>query len=175
MCHVLIVFVYCANGSSLITFLSRLNSGGRISSSGSTDDESEYSTSRYVPPIKETLTKMSQNILSIEEYPSVMPLPESSVRSSGIAMSARRRSEASSLRGSTTASRFRRSSGASADAKMGDAFTGERQLVFIVGGLCFSELRVTREVMSKESKEIIIGSTHFTKPTDFMQDVSKLS
>jgi hypothetical protein len=43
-----------------------------------------------------------------------------------------------------------------------------------VGGLCFSELRVTREVMSKESKEIIIGSTHFTKPTDFMQDLSKL-
>lgn len=117
---------------------------------------------------------MCQNILSIEEYPSVMPLPESSVRSSGTAMSARRRSEASSLRGSTT-SKFRRSTAAaSVDAKGGDAYTGERQLVFVVGGLCFSELRVAREVMSKESKEIIIGSTHFTKPTDFMQDVSKL-
>jgi len=148
-------------------------SGLRISSSGSTDEEFEYTTSRYVPPIKETLTKMAQNILSIEEYPSVMPLPESSVRSSGTAQSARRRSEASSIRGSTT-SRFRRSSGASSDPTSGDAFSGERCLVFVVGGLCFSELRVTREVMSKESKEIIIGSTHFTKPTDFMQDVSKL-
>ena len=128
-----------------------------------------------MPPMKETMTKMCQNILSIEEFPSVMPLPESSVRSSGTAMSARRRSEASSLRGSTT-SKFRRSTAAASnDAKTGDAYTGERQIVFVVGGLCFSELRVAREVMSKESKEIIIGSTHFTKPTDFMQDVSKLS
>lgn len=119
--------------------------------------------------------KMCQNILSIEDYPSVMPLPESSVRSSGTAMSARRRSEATSLRGSTT-SKFRRTSAAksSGDANSSDAFNGERQLVFVVGGLCFSELRVAREVMSKESKEIIIGSTHFTKPTDFMKDVSKL-
>ena len=150
------------------------NSGGRISATGSTDEETEYTTSRYVPPLKTTLTKLAQNILCIEEYPSVMPLPESSVRSSGTAMSARRRAEASSLRGSTT-SKFRRSSAANSDPQAVDAFTGERQLVFVVGGLCFSELRVAREVMAKESKEIIIGSTHFTKPTDFMQDLSKLS
>lgn len=102
-----------------------------------------------------------------------MPLPENSVRSSGTAMSARRRSEASSLRGGT-ASKFRRSTAAANDAKAGDSFTGERQLIFMVGGLSFPELRVARDVMSKESKEIIIGSTHFTSPKNFMQDLSKL-
>lgn len=167
---------YVSPGESDISLLiiPLFNSGGRLASSGSNDEEN-YETSRYVPPLKETLTRMCQNVLSIEEYPSVMPLPESSVRSTGTAMSARRRSDASSLRGST-ASKFRRSTAAAAsDGKAGDAFTGERQLVFVVGGLCYSELRVARDVMSKESKEIIIGSTHFTKPTEFMRDVSKLS
>lgn len=153
-------------------------SGGRISATGVTSEETDQRAARYVPPLKTTLTKMAQNALSIEEYPSVMPLPEASVMGTGTATSARRRSEANSVRGSTT-SKFRRSSAAAAAAsgvpKSGDAFTGERLLVFVVGGLCFSELRVAREVMSIESKEIIIGSTHFCKPSDFMQDVSKLT
>lgn len=125
--------------------------------------------------MKEILTKLAQNILSIEEYPSVMPLPESAVRTSGTAQSARRRSEATSLRGSTT-SRWQRSSITQDKAlKGGDSFSGERMLVFITGGLCFSELRVARDVMGKEGKEVILGSTHFSKPTSFMQDVSKLT
>lgn len=142
-----------------------------MNSIGATDAESEYSSSRYLPPLKEILTQLAQNQLSIEEYPSVLPLPENMMKTSGTAQSARRRSEANSLRGSTT-SRWQRSS--KSDGKSGDSFSGERQLVFIVGGLCFSELRVAREVQSKEGKEIILGSTHFTTPSNFMQDVSKL-
>jgi syntaxin-binding protein 1 len=148
-----------------------LQNSAKMNSFGATDEDSEYSSSRYVPPLKNILLQLAQNQLSIEEYPSVMPLPENAVRTSGTAHSARRRSEANSLRGSTT-SRWQRSS--KPDSKSGDSFSGERQLVFVVGGLCFSELRLAREVQSKEGKEVILGSTHFTNPNNFMQDVSKL-
>ena len=118
--------------------------------------------------MKDILSQLVSNQLSIEEFPSVMPLPDQ-VGTSGTAMSARRRSEA--VRGSTTA-RWQRSS--AKENKKSGSFSGERMLVFVVGGVCFSELRVAREVMAKEGKEIVIGSTHFVKPVEFLQDVSKL-
>ena len=46
--------------------------------------------------------------------------------------------------------------------------------MFIVGGMCFSELRIVREVMVKESKEVIVGSTGFLKPKQFIDNVRRL-
>ena len=46
-----------------------------------------------------------------------------------------------------------------------------RMIVFVAGGACYSELRAAQEIMEKGGQEIILGSTHFINPTEFVDDL----
>ena len=148
---------------------------GRIQSSGSFDEESEYASSRYVPLLKTILSDMVSNQLSLEDYPSVVPMP-TLPKSSSSATSARRRgAEGSARKKKGTGSKWDRAGSSSKSSKSATNFTGPRNLVFMIGGLSFSELRVAREIMEKESREIIVGSTAFLSPQDFLEDLASLT
>jgi len=149
----------------------------KIQQAASFDDESEYASSRYVPALKSILNDLVSNGLSIEEYPSLIPLPASMTSSAG-ASSARRRSKA--LEGSArkkkgATEKWSRTGNAETTTGVATTFTGGRNLVFMVGGLSFLELKVARDVMEKESREIIVGSTKFVSPSEFIDDLSTLS
>ena len=83
---------------------------------------------------------MNDGTLSTERYPSVVPMPDEG-SSSGTAASARNRQ---SITGSARrdnpmrASRWARES--TKPAKR-NAYSGARQIVFMAGGLCYSEIR----------------------------------
>jgi syntaxin-binding protein 1 len=171
----------------------------RIASGASSDDESEYAASRYAPKLKFILEDWATNNLSLDEYPSVMPMPDmaptasmggmrggkrggGSATSAGSASSARSR-EASSARKSRGPSKNWSKSMAGSSSADGSTtggadgptrFTGGRAIVFTVGGMSFSELRVAREVSARESREIVAGSTAFISPSDFLEDLAKL-
>lgn len=160
--------------------ISSIFSMGRGASTGASDDEAEYSSSRYAPPLKSTLEEVVTNSLSFDEYPSVLPMPEAmstpakssargSVRSSkrGTGAESARKSGGASDRWSKTSSASTRSSGAT-------NFSGGRTIVFMLGGLSYSELKTVRNVMTKESKEIVVGSTALISPSDFVEDLSLL-
>jgi syntaxin-binding protein 1 len=148
-------------------------SGKTLKATGNIDEETEYN-SRYVPPLQTILEDLVNNRLSLEEYPSLMPMPEMmSMGSSGTAASARKRDTASARKSGSTTSRWQKAT-PKENTKPG-LFTGGRAIVFYVGGICYSELRVARTVMDRENKEIVVGSTHFTKPKDFLRDMDKLS
>jgi len=134
---------------------------------GSSDEEEEsaYTSSRFTPILKDVLDELVGNTLSLDDYPSVVPMPPSATvpASAKSARSARGKAADRKTKGPSKWGK----SDASAGAEV-ISFTGSRNLVFMIGGLAYSELKVAREVMEKESREIIIGSTSFIKPEDFM-------
>jgi len=122
--------------------------------------DSEYSSSRYVCKLKGILEAMSENNLSIDDYPSVLPLPFGTTGS------------AASVR--TKATRHKSRFGGSDQMKKSKSFVGPRQIVFMAGGMCYSELRSAEELMSLGEREFILGSTYFLKPADYIKEVSTL-
>lgn len=54
-------------------------------------------------------------------------------------------------------------------------YDGGRNIMFMVGGLSFAELRVVRDVMERESREIIAGATKFMSPDEFIDDLKTLT
>ena len=106
------------------------------------------------------LKDLVSNQLSLDEYPSVIPMPPMSNSSStGVASSARRRGKSveksSRRKGGATDKWGRKESKSSGPTH----YDGGRNIVFMAGGLSFAELRVVRDVMERESREIIAGGT----------------
>uniref|UniRef100_A0A7S1BZN1 Uncharacterized protein n=1 Tax=Corethron hystrix TaxID=216773 RepID=A0A7S1BZN1_9STRA len=135
----------------------------RVIAKGRNDMNSEYAISRYKCYLKEVMEELVNNTLSFEKYPSILPMPVGG--SSGAAASAR---SARTRHANHSTGPIRRS----ANTKM---FSGGRQIVFVAGGACYSELRSVQEVMETCDKEIILGSTHFITPTSFLEDMERLS
>lgn len=143
------------------------------SSSEDSEEDNEYTSSRYVPPLKRILKELVSNQLSIEEYPSVIPMPL--VSNSSSTSSARRRGKGGAegtgkKKGGATDKWGKKQSKGSEPTH----FDGGRNIVFMVGGLSFAELRVARNVMEKESREIIAGGTKFVSPDEFIDDLKTL-
>jgi hypothetical protein len=153
-----------AKGGKLIGFL---KSKG-IESFGQAESESEYSSSRYVCLLKAVLQEATAGKLSIEDYPSVMPLPDAEA-----VLGPSSSAGAVSVRKAGANSKWQKSSGGNSGSGKKKSNRG-RQLVFMVGGMCYSELRSAREVMEASGTEIIVGSTRFISPKDFLIDLNSL-
>lgn len=128
------------------------------------DSDSEYASSRYACELKSILNQMQTKTLSFSEYPSVLPMPDESVATSDFGVNA-------SARVST--SRFSRKSSNSSDGGRAK-FSGTRQLIFLAGGACYSELRVVKEIMEKGGPETIIGTTGFINSTEYIENLKSL-
>ena len=137
------------------------------------EEESEYASSRYTPSLKYILDELVANTLSLDEYPSVVPMPPSATTAKAAGSARSARSAKPSARKAKGGSKWGK-----ADTKPGNeaiVFTGSRNLVFMLGGLAYSELKVARKVMEKESREIMIGSTDFMNPQSFMTALQTLN
>lgn len=153
-------------------------SKNKIQSSGSVDEDSEYASQRYVPALKGIVSELVSNTLSMDDYPSVVPMPVLPSSSKSAASSARRRGKAAeggARKNKGATSKWSPTGNAEPTAASGGNFVGNRNLVFMVGGISYSELRVAREVMEKESRELVVGSTAFLNPSDFINELSTLS
>lgn len=127
------------------------------------DSGSEYSSSRYASDLKDILVKMQEGKLSFNDYPSIYPMPDEGMTNSVTSVGV------SSVR--MKASKYSKASKGSAGASKG----GSRQIVFVAGGLCYSELRAAEELMDAGGPEIIMGSTNFSTPESFVKDIASLS
>lgn len=146
----------------------------RSDSIDSYDEDNEYSGMRYSPPLKKILRDLVTNQLSIEEYPSVVPMPPPST--AGVPSSARRRGKGgiennARKKGGATDKWGKKESKSNGS----NHYDGGRNIVFMMGGLSFAELSVARDVMERESREIIAGSTKFINPNEFLDDLKTLT
>jgi syntaxin-binding protein 1 len=158
-------------------------SGRRGSSDDDDDDEDEFAASRYKPFLSKILKQLvgaDEQPLSFEDFPSVMPMPESSA-SSGTAASARRKKkhhgavEGSARKGAGASKRWASTAASSKGKASATSFTGGRNIVFTVGGMAYPEMNVCRDIMAQESREIVFGSTAFVTAREFVDDLSTLS
>ncbi|XP_053286914.1 syntaxin-binding protein 3 [Pleuronectes platessa] len=111
-----------------------------------------YNLSRWTPVIKDVMEDAVENKLDTREWPHQSESP-AAWNGSG-AVSARQHK--------TISQEERR--------------TGSRLIIFIIGGMSFSEMRSAYEVtQSVKSCEVIIGSSHILTPTGLLEDIKALS
>eukprot|EP00102_Acyrthosiphon_pisum_P022705 XP_016659915.1 PREDICTED: protein ROP-like [Acyrthosiphon pisum] len=117
-------------------------------------DENTFQVSRWTPKIKDILEYCIENHLDPDEFPYV------SVR------------EHSTEKYKASSSRYNATWYKGKYPKK----EGSRIILFIIGGVTYSEMRSVYEV-SKNFKNwnIIIGSSHIMTPEDFLKDLSDLS
>eukprot|EP00986_Skeletonema_menzelii_P019174 scaffold27078_cov168-Skeletonema_menzelii.AAC.4 len=134
------------------------------------ESSNEYANSRYVCVLKAIMDKAAKGNLSVDEFPSVMPLPDAEGMLAPSSLS-----KAKSVRRVTSSSS--KWAGSSSTNSQGSKKKGHggRQIIFMAGGMCYSELRAAREVMADTNMEIVVGSNRFIKPLDFLIDCKNLS
>ena len=118
--------------------------------------EGEYADTRHVCQLKLHLESFISNELALDRFPAMGP-----------AISSGSKVEAKSVRRFGANSRW---------AKRDNIqYTGGRYIVFIAGGVSFTETRVGYEIMLQHSKEVIVGGSHIINPSSYLVDVGALN
>ncbi|KAJ2596493.1 syntaxin binding protein 1 [Coemansia sp. RSA 1804] len=50
-----------------------------------------------------------------------------------------------------------------------------RIIIYVIGGVTYSEVRVAEEVARKHGREVLVGSTHVLSPSAYLREISSLS
>jgi len=110
--------------------------------------------SRYVPMIKHVVEELIEDNLTVDDFPYVGDAPEGGGKSK----------EIRSLKKNQPA-------WAKGKDKQDNSLSGPRIIVFVIGGVTFSELRAAAELTESCQREVIIGSERIISPHDFMADL----
>ncbi|KAG9351137.1 hypothetical protein JZ751_025027 [Albula glossodonta] len=125
----------------------------RKSSRRDRSQEETYNLSRWTPVIKDVMEDAVENKLDSREWPHQSECP--SVWNGSGAVSARQKHKASGP---------------------DERRSGARLIVFVIGGISYSEMRCAYEVtQTVKSCEVIIGSSHIVTPTGLLDDIQALS
>ncbi|KAI0642273.1 Sec1-like protein [Trametes meyenii] len=131
-------------------------------------NEEEYELSRYKPVLRSVLedhvsSKLDSTLFPyVKDAPSAAPSAASSLRSSpaiqpAVSLRSQKPNWHKAARGASTQSDTR-----------------QRILVFVAGGMTYSEMREAYALSKSLNKEIIIGSTHAITPQHFVDDLKVL-
>lgn len=130
-----------------------------------------YELSRYVPTVKEILVQLAEDSLSGADFPFIRDDPgvSSGSRSSASVPAPVKQS----LKGGATKHRWAADKGKKKEENK-PQFVGPRIILFVLGGMTYSEMRSAYEVTAQSQRQVLIGSSHIITPHKFLEDLSKL-
>ncbi|KZT51928.1 Sec1-like protein [Calocera cornea HHB12733] len=132
-----------------------------------TSDEEQYELSRYRPVLRTVLEDHFSNKLELSYFPYVRDAPASAMHASQLRPSTNGSSAASLRSAKPNWARAQRSGAPVAEVR-------PRALVFVAGGMTYSEMRAVYEVSSALGKDVFIGSDHVFSPERFVDDMKVL-
>eukprot|EP00741_Cyanophora_paradoxa_P022221 tig00021438_g21451.t1 len=140
--------------------LSKSLFGGKKRKKTRRSDDVPYELSRYQPHLRTILEELVKDELPADAY----PFYDTRKVQPGA--------------GSSSASEERRSTkkpswGAGKKGKE-ETVTGPRVIVFVAGGVTFSETRAAHEVANANKRDILVGSTHVWTPNKFLRAMANL-
>ncbi|XP_078524440.1 syntaxin-binding protein 3 [Lissotriton helveticus] len=116
-------------------------------------EQESYQLSRWTPVIKDVMEDAIENKLDTKDWPYSSECP-AAWNGSG-AVSARQKHKPN---------------------QTDDRKTGSKLIIFIIGGMTYSEMRCAYEVSKAHpSCEVIIGSTHMLTPNNLLDDIKALN
>lgn len=136
---------------SMFSFLG----SGKKAPNQNTNNE-EYADTRHVCLLKTYIEQLLSDSLSIDSFPYEGAAASSHVNNT---------SNAKSVRKFGANHKFNK--------KEPLNYVGGRVIVFVVGGLCYNELKTAYEIIAKEQREIILGSTSIMTPKEYLAKVTK--
>jgi syntaxin-binding protein 1 len=158
--------------------------------------ESDFVLSRFTPLVKDMLVGEFERTLTTEDYPYIVePPPKATTNKKGpLGMSSSKPNMAAESKSANNSAASVGTAQSRRTKKPGPAVAtnnwaakptaddkpkakepdGPRVILFIAGGMTYSEMRVAAEVEKEYGAEILIGSTHIITPKIFMEDLKKL-
>ncbi|XP_056589163.1 syntaxin-binding protein 3 [Triplophysa dalaica] len=139
-------------GVPILSSSSSFFSSGKQSRRNRSDEET-YKVSRWTPVLKDVMEDAIENKLDIKDWPFQSECP-------------------SAWNGSRAVSARQKHKGSSPD----DLRNGSRLIIFVLGGVSYSEMRCAYEVtQANKSCEVIIGSTDILTPCSLLEDIYNLT
>lgn len=136
-----------------VTLLQGTNHKKRPTKKGAAGAEEGYDVSRYAPPLKRALDDLLGPGLSTADFPFVG------------------QHEAAAGGGKAAGAKGKAGGGAGGDAV---PHTGRRVIVFMLGGMSYSELRSVHEVAEGARREVISGATCMLTPKTYLLALKQL-
>jgi len=130
---------------------------------------------RYLPQMHRVVEQLVLGVLDQDNFPYASPPPPPPPPADGVvrkAQSARKKPAWKGGSGSGGSSSSAESAASSLDL---DRDVRPRFIVFVLGGLTFSEMRSCYEIADKCNVNLLMGSTNTITPNEYIQDLSGLS
>lgn len=140
------------------SFLSRIGgSSRRAQAKQSTPTDQAYTDSRHIPRLRVVVEQAFEDQLPADQFRTIGPAASSGGAESKAAKSVRRYA---------ANSRWGKQEKA--------AFSGGRYIVFMAGGLSYSESRAMYDLMAANEKEVVVGGMYLNNSKDFITSVQQL-
>ncbi|EGG19715.1 Sec1-like family protein [Cavenderia fasciculata] len=121
-----------------------------------------YEVSRYVPVVKDIAENLINDTLQDTDFPFVRDTPIAKTTAAPVSKV--------SLKGKSNQPRWADPAVQVEETK----YTGSKLIIFIAGGVTYSEMRSIYELSTYYKRNIYIGSTGILLPNDFIDDVYNL-
>jgi syntaxin-binding protein 1 len=133
---------------------------------GKPAERAQFELSRYVPPLKTVLLELAANTLDKEQFPYLVASEEIKDKA------AAKRGPASLVPAAWADTGNNNNAAAASASASSDA---RDVIVFVIGGLSYSECRVAYEVAAELGRPVFVGSTTVYQPNEFVRQLQHLA